>query len=229
MKSGYRVTLTFNLLAHSDRTGQAADQPVAELTGCLTEHFTTRASKRYGTGDLGPPHRLVYLLDHKYTERGLSWNRLKGADTKRAALLRAAADQADCEAVLALAEVKETWDCYPSEAQRDNYGYYDEDDYDPVSDSYELTDLIDSEISLGWWASPSGKGGESISLHVPGSEVCATTPSVELKPYQSEYEGYMGNYGNTMDRWYRRAAVVVWPQERAFAARAHASASWLPM
>ena len=51
-------------------------------------------------------------------------------------------------------------------------------------------------------------------------------PSVELKPYQSEYEGYMGNYGNTMDRWYRRAAVVVWPWERAFAARAEASASW---
>ena len=228
VKSGYRVTLTFNLLAQRDRTGQAADQPVAELTGCLTEHFTTRASKRYGTGDLDPPHRLVYLLDHEYTERGLSWNRLKGADTKRAALLRAAADQADCEAVLALAEVKETWDCYPGEAQWDNYGYSDEDedDYDPDSDSYELTDLIDSEISLGWWASPSGKGGESISLHVPGSEVCATTPSVELKPYQSEYEGYMGNYGNTMDRWYRRAAVVVWPRERAFAARAEASASW---
>ncbi len=71
-----------------------------------------------------------------------------------------------------------------------------------------------------------GKGGEPISLHVPDYEVCATTPSVELKPYQSEYEGYMGNYGNTMDRWYRRAAVVVWPRERAFAARAEASASW---
>jgi len=36
----------------------------------------------------------------------------------------------------------------------------------------------------------------------------------------------MGNYGNTMDRWYRRAAVVAWPRERAFAARAEASASW---
>src|SRR6266571_6667873 len=230
VKSGYRVTLTFNLLTYGDRTGTAADQPAAELTRCLTEHFTTRAPRRYGTGDLDPPHRLVYLLDHEYTERGLSWNRLKGADTQRAALLRAAAGQADCEAVLALAEVKETWDCYPSEDQWDDHGYYGEgeDDYghDPDPDGYELTDLIDSEISLGWWTSPSGKGGESISLHVPDSEVCATTPSVELKPYESEYEGYMGNYGNTMDRWYRRAAVVVWPRERAFAARAEASASW---
>src|SRR6266545_3850204 len=230
VKSGCRVTLTFNLLMYSDRTGAAADQPAAELTRCLTGHFTTRAARRFGTGDLDPPQRLVYLLDHEYTERGLSWNRLKGSDTQRAALLRAAAGQAGCEAVLALAEVKETWDCYPSEDQWDDHGYYDEDedDYgdDPDPGGHELTDLIDSEISLGWWTSPSGKGGESISLHVPDSEVCATTPSVELKPYQSEYEGYMGNYGNTMDRWYRRAAVVVWPWERAFAARAEASASW---
>jgi len=36
----------------------------------------------------------------------------------------------------------------------------------------------------------------------------------------------MGNYGNTMDRWYRRAAVVVWPGQHAFAARAEASPSW---
>ena len=45
-------------------------------------------------------------------------------------------------------------------------------------------------------------------------------------PYQSEYEGYMGNYGNTLDRWYRRAAVVMWPLDRAFAARAEAGSQW---
>ena len=36
----------------------------------------------------------------------------------------------------------------------------------------------------------------------------------------------MGNYGNTLDRWYRRAAVVVWPRDRAFAARAEAGSQW---
>ncbi len=38
---------------------------------------------------------------------------------------------------------------------------------------------------------------------------CASTPTGDLKPYESEYEGYMGNWGTTLDRWYRRAAVVV--------------------
>jgi len=32
--------------------------------------------------------------------------------------------------------------------------------------------------------------------------------------------------GNTLDRWYRRAAVVVWPRDLAFAARAEAGSQW---
>ena len=135
--------------------------------------------------------------------------------------------------------MKETWDAWPSDEDPwDDYDYYDEEedeteDYDDASrdrrsdhDDYQLNDLIDDEITLGWWTSPDGTGGEPISLHVPDSEVCTTTPSANLTPYQSEYEGYMGNYGNTLDRWYRRAAVVVWARDRAFAARAEAGSQW---
>ncbi len=240
VKSGYRVTLTLNLLADSETDAQGAG-PVADLAHCLTEHFTTPAMRRYGRADPDPPNRLVYLLDHEYTQRRLNWNRLKGVDAERAALLRAAAERAGCEAVLALAEVKETWDAWPSDSEPWNdYDYYDDEDEDDEEDrdddasrdrgsdhdDYQLNDLIDDEITLGWWTSPDGTGGEPISLHVPDSEVCATTPSANLMPYESEYEGYMGNYGNTLDRWYRRAAVVVWARDRAFAARAEAGSQW---
>jgi 2OG-Fe(II) oxygenase superfamily len=226
VRSGYRVTLTFNLLSAAETPAPEAD-PATELVHCLTEHFTTPATPRYGSRDLAPPNRLVVLLDHEYTQRGLNWRRLKGADAERAELLRAAATRAGCETVLALAEVKETWDALPS--GNDRHDYYedeDEDDVDEGSTAFQLNDLIDDEITLGWWTSPAGTGGESISLYVPDYEVCATIPSVDLTPYQSEYEGYMGNYGNTLDRWYRRAAVVVWPRDRAFAARAEAGSQW---
>jgi hypothetical protein len=56
--------------------------------------------------------------------------------------------------------------------------------------------------------------------------VCASTPEGGLEPYSSEYEGYMGNWGNTLDRWYHRAAVVVWPRNQAFANRAETSPAW---
>ncbi len=118
----------------------------------------------------------------------------------------------------------------PSDATWDDYDYYEDEDDGPSpsedSNGVQLNELIDDEITLGWWTSPDGTGGEPISLHVPDYEACATTPSADLTPYQSEYEGYMGNYGNTLDRWYRRAAVVVWPRDRAFAARAEAGSQW---
>ena len=226
VRSGYRVTLTFNLLSATEPVASEAD-PTAELVHCLTEHFTTPAAPRYGSRDLNPPNRLVFLLDHEYTQRGLNWHRLKGADAERARQVRPAADRAGCEAVLALAEVKETWDALPADhARRDYYDdYYEvEDGQDPTD--FELNDLIDDEITLGWWTNPDGTDGEPITLHIRDDEVCATTPTVDLVPYQSEYEGYMGNYGNTLDRWYRRAAVVVWPRDRAFAARAEAGSRW---
>lgn len=222
VRSGYRVTLTFNLLSDTEPLAPEA-APAAELAHCLTQHFTTRATPRYGSRDLGLPNRLVFLLDHEYTQRGLNWRRLKGADAGRAARVRAAAEQAGCETVLALADVKETWDALPSDGDRwDDYDY--DEDEDP--DDFQLNELIDDEITLGWWTSPDGTGGEPIALHVPDHEACATTPSVDLSPYQSEYEGYLGNYGNTLDRWYRRAAVVVWPRDRAFAARAEGGSQW---
>lgn len=207
VRTGYRVTFTFNLLLDSDPAGEIAVEPSSEAARYLAEHFTTRVS-RWAGDDRELPNRLVFLLDHEYTQRGLSWERLKGADAERSALLRAAAEDADCEAVLALTEIKETWDALPDHRGR----------------GVHLADIIDSELILSWWTGVSG--GESISLYVPEEQVCASTPSADLKPYDTEYTGYMGNYGNTMDRWYRRAAVVVWPRERAFAVRAEASPSW---
>ena len=54
------------------------------------------------------------------------------------------------------------------------------------------------------------------------AELAAATPSVELTPDDTEYTGYMGNWGNTMDRWYRRATIVIWPRTRTFALQAKA-------
>jgi hypothetical protein len=47
-----------------------------------------------------------------------------------------------------------------------------------------------------------------------------------MNPFQSDYTGYMGNWGNTLERWYHRAAIVIWPRERTFVIRARASSAW---
>jgi predicted 2-oxoglutarate/Fe(II)-dependent dioxygenase YbiX len=235
VESGYRITLTYNLLLHGDTSRPAGDDgTVAELADLLREHFSTPVPRYYGGSAADPPNRLVYLLDHEYTPRGLTWRRLKGADASRVALLRTAADQAGCEAVLALADVKTTHGAFPAD---EAYGYgrrrdwYDDfgDDDDEQSGSeheYEIQELINSEVTLTHWTGPDGTRLEETSLFADGDQVCASTPEGDLEPYSSEYEGYMGNWGNTLDRWYHRAAVVVWPRDQAFANRAETSPVW---
>jgi predicted 2-oxoglutarate/Fe(II)-dependent dioxygenase YbiX len=238
VKSGYRITLTYNLLLHGDTTRPDGDEgTVAELADLLGEHFGTPVPRYYGGPAAEPPNRLVYLLDHEYTPRGLSWRRLKGADASRVALLREAAGRAGYEAILALADIKTTHSAFEDdedeydEYEYDEYEDEDDDDDDDDEDSdaesaYDIQELIDSEVALTHWTGPDGTRLEETALSVSDEEVCASIESDDLTPFESQYEGNMGNWGNTLDRWYHRGAVVVWPRERAFANRAETSPAW---
>ncbi len=224
--SGYRIALTYNLLIEGETSSPEGETTAddEQLASCLRQHFTTPVVHRYRDGDGDPPRRLVYLLDHEYTERALDWSRLKGNDIARTARLRAAAAAADAECALALTEVQETWEAYePEPVYRRRYR--DEPDEEQDGDGFELQSLIDSSITLTHWVNQAGDP-TSTSLTVSGDEVCASTPSEALQPFSWQYEGYMGNWGNTLDRWYRRAAVVVWPRGQGFAMRAEAAPSW---
>jgi predicted 2-oxoglutarate/Fe(II)-dependent dioxygenase YbiX len=233
VKSGYRIALTYNLLLRGDTSRPEGDAgTIAELTGLLREHFSTPAPRYLRGQATDVPNRLVYLLDHEYTPRALSWGRLKGADADRVSLLRAAANDAGCETILALADIRTQHGAsaydpyeYPRRWRQDDYGD-DADAPDGEPQNLEIHGLIDSEVALTHWTGPDGTRLEETSLSVAAGEVCASTPTDVLKPSDSQYEGYMGNYGNTLDRWYHRAAVVVWPRALAFANRAEPSPVW---
>ncbi len=249
VESGYRIALTYHLILEGASRAQAPaglSGLIEELARHIETHFSTPPPRKpYATSPPQPPDRLVFLLDHEYTQRGLGWDRLKNADRLRAATLRQAADRLGCEIYLALADVHESWDCEPEWAE--DYGWrrrgryhLDYDDFDDDGDAYEdddggdgddgedyhLSGLIDSEIELRDWVGLDGERIPTISSSVADDEVCCTTASVDMKPFRSEYEGWMGNYGNTVDRWYHRAAVVMWPKERTFTIRAKSSPKW---
>ena len=244
VKSGYRIVLTYDLSLAGTEGEARFDAPrMEELAAELRAHFETPLPPRWaGRADAPnrePPDRFAFLLDHQYSRSGLAWHRLKGEDRVRAHLLRAAADRADCEIVLALAEIQETWGCYDEEWDprygrgRHRSWTLEEDEWvedgpEPLTgpDRYELDDLHDSSITLTHWLEPDGRKPVPVHTLLDEEETCAATPTSDLQPYASEYEGYMGNWGNTMERWYRRAVVVLWPRERRFAVRAEASPRW---
>jgi hypothetical protein len=121
VKSGYRVTLTYNLLLHGDTSRPDGEEgKLAEIAALLREHFATPAPRYLYGPPAEVPNRLVYLLDHEYTPRALNWTRLKGADAVRASLLRTAAERAGCEAMLALADLKTSHSAFTED---ESYGY----------------------------------------------------------------------------------------------------------
>ncbi len=138
--SGYRVVLTYHLHHRVDARAKtaAATAPLSDsaavdrLTERVKTYFATPIVRRYTNDPAERPDRLVYLLDHQYTEKSLAWTRLKNGDRLRVAALRTVAERLDCECWLTLADVHENWSCeeedwdYRSRGRR----YRDDDDDD---------------------------------------------------------------------------------------------------
>jgi hypothetical protein len=243
IKEGYRVVLTYNMTVQGNASaGAAGSKDITALVQSIREFFAKPVRPRWKGDSRGehPPDRLVYLLDHEYTQRGLHWNRLKGVDAQRALALRAVAAELDCEIFLALADVHETWACEEEDSGYSDYRgrFYGDDDEDEDEDEEDeddgalskssdlnLTEFIERDVELRHWVGLAGRG-EAVTARVDDSELCFTKPSADLEPFESEHEGYMGNYGNIVEHWYHRAAVVLWPRERTFVIRAKASPEW---
>ncbi len=237
--SGYRVVLTYRLhfrpttaKASSSSNSSAS---IDDLCESVSAYFATPVVPRYSNPEPQKPDRLIYLLDHEYTEKSLAWTRLKNGDRLRISALQDAADRLDCESYLVLADVHENWTCGDDGADYDGWRgrrrYYHEEDEEeddsPGSDGgHTLGELCDSDVELRHWVGRDAREAKGIAVRPSDDEICFTKASVELEPFKSEYEGYMGNYGNTVDRWYHRAAFVMWPRERNFVIRAEVSPSW---
>ena len=89
---GHRLSLVFNLCLRAGDTDTPREAPdyteqIAMIANRLVEwqHAEDGADK------------LVWLLDHEYSEAGLSFDALKNADAALAETLALAAERADCE------------------------------------------------------------------------------------------------------------------------------------
>ncbi|MGE0787632.1 MAG: 2OG-Fe(II) oxygenase [Sandaracinaceae bacterium] len=229
VEKGHRLALTYELRLEGAPVAERIEGDASDAVRKLVEeHFATPAPIGWREGAV--PDRLVYLLDHEYTPRGLSWRRLKGVDAQRATMLRLVADKMDCDVYLATAEVHEQWSCEPEDFGYDRYRSRRRRDREVSTRDGEehppLTELHDMEIVLDHWLDVDDRATRDDLSAVEPGELCYSRPSDELTPFRFEHEGYMGNRGDTVDRWYHRAAVVMWPRSRGFVIRAKRAAAW---
>ncbi len=188
VKQGYRIALTYNLVLDPEYNQKIEEPRNIALDEALKDYFYSKEISPEATP------QLVYFLDHKYSEHGLKWHLLKGNDRTNALAFKASAKTLDLIPHLALVEIHETW------TEDDDYGRYD-------------GELIDDETHLTYWLDENNNKLPYKEISVSKDESCWTVDTNEFSPDEEEHEGYMGNYGNTVDYWYRRAAVVLWRKE----------------
>ncbi len=211
LRKGYRLCLVYNLtLAKSEKSLSAPrDSEHIEKISAILREWSTDDSAR----------KLAITLDHQYTQDGLAWDVLKGVDRVKARVLLEAARQASCKVYLALLTFWESGSAEYSgggrygsgRRRRWNNGYNDEDD----ASQYEMGEIYDSSLTANHWSDSEGNKLPVGELSVEEAELLDPEALRNVAP-EEDFEGYTGNEGMTLERWYRQAAIFLWPERRHF-------------
>jgi hypothetical protein len=214
LRKGHRLCLVYNLTLAKAKKAITAPRN--------SDHVETiaRLLRQWATEE--ETEKLVVTLEHQYTKDGLAWDALKGVDRARAQILQEAARQADCRAYLGLLTFWETGAGEYADGGYDyrdrGWGYDDEDEDEDEEDGgeYEMEEVFDSSLTAENLSDFEGNALPIGTLHVEQDELIAPEALTEVMP-EEKFEGYTGNEGMTLERWYRHAAILIWPEFRHFA------------
>jgi hypothetical protein len=78
-----------------------------------------------------------------------------------------------------------------------------------------MGEIYETSLTAEHWSDSEGKRLPIKELSVKEDEVLDADALQEVEP-EEEFEGYTGNEGMTLDRWYRHAALFLWPNRRHF-------------
>lgn len=221
---GVRLCLLYNLIRTTP-----GPPPVAAVgqSGSAAQLRLSDAMDAWCRAESGfDVEKIILPLEHEYTKASLSFGGLKGRDRAIADALRACRDvdlylativkhesgSADC-----------SYDYYHSRKRR----YYDDDEeYESDDPERVMDEVFETDVSAKTWiARDDTPVALRLSIDVGGEVVDCSEQDMEqdedeamellfpegTEPDKREYEGYTGNCSPTLDFWYHRAVLVLWP------------------
>lgn len=196
--SGYRLALVYNLVRVG--TGPLPLPP----DYAPQQQRATELLRAWGQGDPSPasgPSKLIYPLEHAYTQAELGFGSLKGADAAVAGVLMEAASAADCDLHLALVSIEESgWADYAG-------GRWSDADY-------EIGEVMEESRTLHDWRLPDGGAPEMGALPFATAEISPPDALADADQVEPDFQEATGNEGVSFERSYQRAALVLWPRQR---------------
>lgn len=206
LAEGHRVTLVFNLFLGSSGEVPGTPDPsdlAAPVAECLARWR-----------DEGDTDKLVWVLDHEYSEGGLSFDTLKNADAAVAQVLAEAAERADCELHAAVLRIEEFGSpLHEPLAHGWEWGFDWEWEEDEVGPEADMDEVHDRWEALDGWAARDGTRPPFGEIPLNALELLPQGALDEAEPDGRRLRGSTGNTGPTLEYIYRLAALVIWPRE----------------
>ena len=205
VSEGCRLSLVFNLVVRPDDTETPREAPdySRQVKEVARELIEWRDS---GFG----PDKLVWVLEHNYSDAGLSFDALKNADAAVAGVLTSAAEEAECALHAAILHVEES-----GSVRYLGGGYFDEWGRDSdATDDVEMGEVFDGRYWLDGWVAADGtrSGLGEMSLRLHHGETLPAGVLDDAVPDREWLNEASGNEGATLERAYRLAALVIWPK-----------------
>ncbi len=167
--------------------------------------------------DQNPDEPMVIALEHQYTAAGLKPRLLKGVDREVADSIMNAAADLDCRIHLGMVSrhlCQYADDGYFGNSRYSRYGGSRSESVN--YDDLNIGEVYEDEIVVDGWKDFTGASVAIGKLGCGASDLISLTPFEKWKPTEQDYEGYTGNAGNTLDRWYHKSAIVLWSNEKHF-------------
>ena len=198
IRDGCRLSLVLNLCLRPDDTETPRQAPdYSDRVRDIADHLIAWRDGEYG------PDKLVWLLEHDYSQAGLSFDVLKNADAARAAVLKSATELADCEMHAAVVHIEEE-----GSVSDDYYDDFDRGDDDDV----EMEEVFHGRYWLNGWMSGGGDRPAFGELSINSGELLPAAALDHAEPDEKRVHEASGNEGATVERAYRHAALVIWPR-----------------
>ena len=199
---GFRLSLVFNLSLLPGDTETPRHAP--DYTDLVDP-----IARELSAWDDGGPEKLVWLLDHDYSEAGLSFDALKNADAAVGGVLKRAADRADCALYAAIVHIREE-----GTADYVYGGYHDRWHRHDDEIEAEFDEVLDGRYWLDSWTGVDGKRPEFGEVDLNAEELLPVGALDDAPPDEQWVYESSGNEGVTVERAYRHAAFVIWPGPR---------------
>ncbi len=191
---GYRLCLVYNMVYEGHGLAPAA------VDNSRTQARLVDAVRAWASDPEAPAKR-AFMLEHRYTPAGLSFRGLKNGDRAVAQLLRQAQEEAQLELYLAIVTRTES-----GGAEGDSYSGYDLADVD--EENVEVDNWIDARDD---------RAADLPAMPLDDEEEILQPDAFEgLEPDDESVEEATGNEGATIERQYRRAALLFWPRQHRF-------------